>query len=169
MHVPLQLQGAGRFDNPDHYAALYAATEPAAAVGEAFGNLHTWSPAMFTRPKDELVRALVTFDAELRLIDLDDVAILGRLGLRPSDIVRRNQERTREVARRLWLEDHMRIRGLLWWSFYRPEWRPAMVWSRNLKNPEWFRSIRVINVEPLHIDHPTVRLAAAVLPRRVEP
>ncbi len=175
LHVPLELQGAGRFDNTGHYAALYAATEPAAAIGETFGNRHSWSEVMFARPKDDLVRCLVTFEAQVRLVDLvdlvdlDDLATLDELDLRPSDVVRRNQDRTQEVALRLWRTDHEDTHGLCWWSYYRPEWRPVMLWSRNLGDPAWFSEIEVVAVEPLRIDHPAVSLAASVLPRRLEP
>lgn len=165
LYVPVQLQGAGRFDNPEHYAALYTATEGAGAVAEVFGNRHTWTRSMFTRPKDELVRALVTLETTPRLVDLDDAATLQRLGLRPSDIVRRNQDRTREIALRLWLEDHQRVSGLAWWSYYRPEWELVMLWSKGLDQAEWFSGVRVTDVETLHLGHPAVRQAATDLPR----
>ena len=168
LYVPLDRQGVGRFDNPDHYAVLYTATEPAAAVGETLGNLHTWTPTLFTRPKDQFVRALITLEARPHLIDLDDASTLQRLALRPSDVVRRNQGKTREVALQLWLEDHEHVDGLEWWSYYRPEGQLVMLWSRRLKDPELFSSVEVVQVESLEVGHPVVELAATVLPRRVE-
>lgn len=165
MYVPVERQGAGRFDNPELYAALYTANEPAGAVAEVFGNRHTWTRTMFTRPKDELVRALVTLEAQPRLIDLDDPTTLQRLGLRPSDVVRRSPDRTREVARRLWREEHQRVSGLKWWSYYRPEWDVLMLWSKDLEHPAWFSDVQVTDVEILHLDHPAVQQAAVDLPR----
>lgn len=165
LYVPAALQGAGRFDNPDHYAALYTATEPAGAVAEVFGNRHTWTSAMFSRPKDELVRVLVTLETEPRLLDLDDTVTLQRLALRPSDVVRRNPERTREVALRLWREARRRVSGLRWWSYYRPEWDLVMLWSKGLDRAEWFGDVRVDAVETLHLEHPAIQQAAADLPR----
>lgn len=111
---------------------------------------------------------LVTLETQLRLIDLDDASALQRLALRPSDVVRRNLDKTREVALRLWLEDHEHVDGLQWWSYYRPEWRLVMLWSSSLKSPEWFSSVEAVRVESLEIGHPAVELAASVLPRRVE-
>ncbi len=52
LFVPLDRQGAGRFDNPHLYATLYLATTPQAAVGETFANLARWPDAELTRPKD---------------------------------------------------------------------------------------------------------------------
>lgn len=77
-------------------------------------------------------------------------------------------DKTREVALRLWLEDHEDVDGLEWWSYHRPEWRLVMLWSRILKDPEWFASVGTVHVESLEIGHPAVKLAATVLPRRVE-
>lgn len=168
LHVPARLQGAGRFDNPEHYAALYTATEPSGAVAEAFGSRHTWTAGMFTRPKDELVRVLATLEAgaaETRLVDLDDCATLGRLGLKPSEVVRRNPAATRELALRLWREDHAGIAGIRWWSYFRPEWDLVMLWSGELSDDAWFPDVEVVAVELLGLDHPAVREAAQALPR----
>lgn len=54
LHVPLDRQGHGRFDNPHRYAALYAATTDRAAVGETFGNLSRWTAATTDRLPREL-------------------------------------------------------------------------------------------------------------------
>lgn len=54
LHVPLDRQGHGRFDNPHRYAALYAATTDRAAVGETFGNLDRWTAATTDRLPREL-------------------------------------------------------------------------------------------------------------------
>lgn len=42
LHVAVDGQGQGRFDNPHRYVALYGSTATAGAVGEAFGNLARW-------------------------------------------------------------------------------------------------------------------------------
>ncbi len=165
LYVPLQRQGAGRFDNPGQYAALYTAAEANGAVAEVFGNRHTWTAAMFSRPKDDLVRVLAVLEVEPQLFDLDDCATLGRLRLRPSEVVCRNPERTQEVALRLWRQDHDDVAGLKWWSYYRPESSLAMLWSADLDRAEWFVDVEVAEVEPLHLEHAAVRQAATELPR----
>ena len=43
-------QGTGRWDNPHLTALMYLAEQPSGAVGEAFANLTSWSPRMFSFP-----------------------------------------------------------------------------------------------------------------------
>ncbi len=169
LYVPIDRQGGGRFDNPHRYAALYAAMSPQGAVGETFGNASVWIGAEVTRAKEGRPRCLVSFEipdaATLR--DLDDPRVLVSLGLRPSDVARRNRDHTQEIAQSLWLERATTpMLGLRWRSYWRPEWEEVVMWSDGT-NPPWFPSGSVVAVEELGIDHPAVVLAADVLPREL--
>lgn len=169
LHVPVDRQGHGRFDNPHRYAALYLATTARAAVGETFGNLSRWPKAEIERPREDRPRCLVryTLIGDRRPLDLDDPAALARLDLRPSDVVRRNRDRTQEIALTLFEErrDHGTV-GLRWWSYWRPEWAVVMLWSDGISPPR-FPDVSVESVEPLTVDHPAVRVAADRLPREL--
>ena len=171
LFVPLDRQGGGRFDNPHRYVAMYASTTPEGAVGESLGNNATWYESEVTRPKDGRPRCLVTIEVpdETRIADLDDARVLIELGLRPSDVVRRNRDRTQEVALRCWHEmPSTSIRGLQWWSYWRPEWHVSVIWSDGLDAP-WFPMVSVVEVEPMAFDLTAVVVAADVLPRELVP
>jgi hypothetical protein len=168
LSVALDRQGGGRFDNPHRYAALYAATTEQAAVGETFANSSTWLAEEVTRPKEGRPRCLVSLDLDLdatRLLDLDDAHTLVDLGLRPSDVARRNRDHTQEIAQSIWMgRPETDIRGLRWRSYWRVEWEVLMAWSDGLR-PPWFPFATVTAVEELRMDLPAVVLAADVLPR----
>lgn len=169
LYVPLDRQGGGRFDNPHRYAALYGSTTAQGAVGEAFGSYARWLPAEVTRTADGRPRCLVELEVpdDVQLVDLDDCQTLGDLGLRPSDVVRRDRDHTQEVALSVWLSmPNTYIRGFRWWSYWRPEWSVAVLWSDST-DPPWFPFAAVAGVEPLELDHPAVVLAAEVLPREL--
>lgn len=169
LFVPVDRQGGGRFDNPGHYAALYASTTPEAAVGETFGNYATWLGAEITRTKEGRPRCLLTFEIsdETQLVDFDDPAVLVALGLRPSDVVRRDRRHTQGVALRLWRDrGQSGYRGVQWWSYWRPEWTVVMLWSEATE-PPWFEDAEVIGVEELTVEHRAVVRAAESLPRYV--
>lgn len=122
------------------------------------------------RAKEGRPRCLVTFELsdDTILRDLDDPRALVELGLRPSDVVRRNRAHTQESAQALWLDmATTSTRGLRWWSYWRPEWEVVVVWSDDLNRP-WFPFATVVNVMELRIDHPAVALAADVLPREIQ-
>lgn len=166
--VPARYQGAGRADNPRHYRALYLSREPQAAIAEAFAELPTWTSQMFTPPSSGGALGLAGIEVpdEVSLVDLDNAATLHRLGLRPTDVVRRNRDRTQEVSLRLFLEE--RWDGLAWWSYWRPEWQMLVLWAP-VQDPEPFSGVaRLAHAEPLHLEHPAVRLAADVMRRPVQ-
>lgn len=159
-------QGHGRFDNPERYSALYLAHTPQAAVGEVFADLKVWTSNVFAYRRDDHRRCLVSFEADdaRRLLDLDDARTLQQLALRPTDVVRRNRDRTQEVALQLWIDRRCSGNaGVTWWSYWRPEWSVSMLWSEDLDNT--FEGIEVLDVEPLTIDHPSVEIAADLLLR----
>jgi hypothetical protein len=117
-------QGAGRWDNPDLYAAFYCAAEAEAAVGESFAHIATWSAAMLTFPLipgAERALGIYHFDEESHpLLDLDDPRALLDRGLRPTDVVIRNRPATQRVAREVYEEGDWA--GISWWSLHRPQW-----------------------------------------------
>ncbi len=169
LYVPLDRQGGGRFDNPHRYAALYVATTPQAAVGESLGNSSRWLEAEVTRPKEGRPRCLVELSIpdDTALLDLDDPGVLIGLAMRPSDVVRRNRDRTQEVAQSVWLNmDRSGVRGFRWWSYWRPEWSVAVLWSEGI-DPAHFPDVSVMAVTELRMDTPAVVLAADVLPREL--
>lgn len=169
LHVAVDRQGAGRFDNPHRYAALYASTTPEGAVGETLGNSATWIRAEVERPKDGRPRCLVhaTIPDGTAVLDLDDPRTLIDLALRPSDVVRRDRERTQEVALSVWSQRRQTgILGFRWWSRWRPEWVVVVLWSDGLE-PPWFPSATVAGVTELTVDHPAVVGAADALPREL--
>jgi hypothetical protein len=170
LYVARARQGAGRFDNPSHYAALYASAQPDGAVGEILGNHARVRPAMFVwQGREELRRHVVTLEvADPVLLDLDDAAVLTDLGVRPSDVVRRNREVTRRLALRRYLaRSETGEAGLSWWSYHHPDWRQVMLWSQD--DDTWFPHVEVADVAPLGIDHPDVVVAAETLRRPLVP
>ncbi len=170
LYIPLDRQGQGRFDNPHLYAALYASTSAQGAIGETFGNLSRWPATEVEREKCGQPRCLVRYDLPDGEVvrDLDDPLVLTELGIRPSDVVRRNRDHTQEVANAVW-QTHAttKVRGFSWWSYWRPEWTMVVLWSDGLGHP-YFPDLGVARIEPLTIDHPAVRVAADVLPRELE-
>jgi len=118
------VQGAGRWDNPSLYRAFYLAKSPEAAIAEAFGNLLTWTPAMFASPGlkgAERQLGTYSFDEEVSpIIDLDDAGVLFERGIRPTHVVIRDRVRTQMMAASIFEEG--KWSGIAWWSYHRPEW-----------------------------------------------
>lgn len=124
-------QGSGRWDNPELYTIWYLAHHPEAAIGEAFGNLSTWSPAMLDVPSLPGARralGVYHFDEEASpCLDLDNARELAKRALRPTHIVIRNRARTQAIAERVHGEH--RWAGIQWWSWYRPQWTLCALWD----------------------------------------
>lgn len=166
-------QGAGRVDNPSQYATLYLARSGAAACGEVFGDLQPIpASALVHRGRADVTRCLIRVHLPdtLTLIDYDDAAVLQERGVRPSDVVRRDREATQQLA----LGDFLRrrqsgARGVAWWSYHHPAWRPLALWSDELDDDRWFADVHAEQVEPLTLDHPELVVAAATLRRDLEP
>lgn len=167
LYVDPSRQGGGRADNPRHYQALYLSESPQGAVGEVFGNLAVWSQEMFAVPwltGASLALATLHADPPPEVLDLDDPSVLVTLGVKPTEVVGRDRERTQEIALSVWLEN--RWQGLRWWSWWRPAWRHQILWAPLDVADPW--PLTVAHVEPLHLQHPAVRLAAEMLRRRTE-
>lgn len=159
LHVPPQ--GGGRLDNPDLYSVLYASDAEAGAVAEAFGRFPEWTPAMLEGSPaiPGSFRAIGRYElAETAAVcDLDDAAQLVELHLRPSDVVSREYERTRDWARRIYRQ--AKWAGVRWWSYYDPRWSSFGVWDS--------RAVSVVDVRRLQLDDHAIREAARTISRRI--
>ncbi|MDQ2724360.1 MAG: RES domain-containing protein [Actinomycetota bacterium] len=149
-------QGKGRWDNPTLYTVMYLSASAEAAVGEAFGNLATWSPGMLGFPQIRgSVRSLGTFELNEEahpVIDLDDTSELAQRGIRPAHVVVRNRPRTQQIAADLFSEG--RWSGIQWWSYHRPQWTAIALWDLS--------GLKFRRVEDLR-GHPALDAAAKTL------
>ncbi|MGI8575192.1 MAG: hypothetical protein ACR2MA_07575 [Egibacteraceae bacterium] len=109
-------------------------------------------------------RALATFEVDPapNVLDLDDPKALLALKAKPTDVLGRDRERTRELALTVWLTQ--RWAGLRWWSWWRPGWRNQALWAELNATDPW--DLRLVDVERLDTAHSAVRLAAEFLRRR---
>jgi len=161
-------QTVGRWDNARLYATWYLSFSAAGAVGESFGNLGTWTDAMFETPfLPGAHRALGVFEVpdETPLIDLDDARVLAERDVHPSQVVIRDIAFTQPFAARVFAETDARgarrWAGIRWWSYHRPVWRNAALFD----TPDAPAPVTLSAVEPLDLDHPAVREAARMLLR----
>ncbi len=166
LHIDPAWQGQGRADNPSLYRALYFSESISGAVAETFGDLSVWSEEMFEVPflvdgRRALVRLEVDLPDEVR-IDLDDASILVQRGLRPTEVVGRNRDRTRQVAADLYLDG---IREIRWWSWWRPEWRNRVVLAPLADADPFVASVTVTQIEQLTLGSPAVAAASEMLRR----
>ncbi len=166
LHIDPSWQGRGRADNPILYRALYYSESTSGAVAESFGDLRSWSEEMFEVPfLDGGRRALVRLDVDLpdeQRIDLDDAAVLVARGLRPTEVVGRNRERTRQVAADLFADG---IREIRWWSWWRPEWRNRVLLAPLTDTTPFAAWTTVTDVEELTLASPAVAAASEMLRR----
>ena len=153
-------QGAGRWDNPDLYLAMYVASEPTSAVGERSPTCSRWYADMLPFPVlPGAERRLITYQLDEDahpLLDLDDAKALADRNLRPTEVAIRNRPRTQQIARRIHAEE--RWAGISWWSTHRPQWRVHVLWTAELE---------VMRVEGLP-GHPSVLDAARTLDKELD-
>ncbi len=153
-------QGRGRIDDPEHeYLVLYVGTDPAGCVAEVFGDFAVWTPALLDPPPamPSAVRALVEYDIDASLCDLDDPSRLVDLDLRPSQVVTHDRDATQRWARRVY--DRGTFDGISWWSRRDPRWTSCGIWD--------YAGACVEDVTVLtDLDEPAVAEAAGVLLRR---
>lgn len=153
-------QGAGRIDDPDHqYLVLYAGDSAAGAVAEALGRYPTWTADVLVPPPNNpagTVKALVKYEWDPAILDLDDPGTLQDWALRPSSVVSRDRAATQQWARSMHdTGDHA---GLSWWSYYEPQWTSYGLWDRS--------GLSVVGEpEVLLLSHPAVQEAASVIRR----
>lgn len=120
----------GPIDNPEAYDVLYCSSTPEGAISETFGRIPEWNADMLARA-DGRRYALATFEMHgsvERVYDLDDAQHLVDRSLRPSQVVTRNRDKTQAWALRIF--EQRSYDGISWWSYYKPEWLSAALWTR---------------------------------------
>ncbi len=154
-------QRGGRIDNPTLYKIFYASDAAAGAIAEAFGRFPEWTPAILegSPSLEGGVRALARYRLpdEVRICNLDDPEQLRQLGLRPSDVVSRDYERTRAWARRIFETGSWA--GVRWWSYYDPRWASLGLWD--------VTGLTLEEVRPLRLDEPALLEAGRTIARRI--
>lgn len=164
LHIPPQ--GRGRVDNPEHYRAYYAAREPEAAVAEVLGATEPGPIGVQSLRGSPLIAgsvlalATVELPSQQRLCDLDDPKELLARNLRPSRVITRNRQVSQAWALVIFRERRAtRYAGVSWWSYYESSWTSVAVWKAS--------ALKLVEVQPLTLDHPAVRSAARVLKRPI--
>lgn len=159
MYLPAN-QGAGRWDNPDHYLTMYVATSPEAAIGETFAAHAVWTREVLIPPRlNGAVRRLGIYETSAGghpPLDLDDAAMLLERSVRPSQVVIRDRERTQQIALDAFLEG--RWSGVKWWSMHWPEWVLQALWEHDI--------VKLVEVQDVPGEH--AHRAAETLARTYE-
>jgi hypothetical protein len=153
-------QGSGRIDDPDRdYLVLYVGDSPEGAIAEALGSYSIWRSEVLDPPPGTpagTVKALVKYEGDAAILDLDDPGALQDWSLRPSSLVSRDRASTQQWARSMY--DTGDYAGLSWWSFYEPRWASYGLWDVS--------GLSVAgSPEALTISHPAVQDAAALIRR----
>ena len=155
-------QGAGRVDDPEHqYTVLYVGDSAEGAAAEAFGRFPVWTSAILAPPPSApqgTVKALVKYEGNPAILDLDEPQVLQNWSLRPSSVVSKDRAATQLWARSMY--DTGDYAGLSWWSYYDPRWASYGLWDVS--------GLRAAGTpEALTIDHPAVENAASLIRRTV--
>lgn len=155
-------QGAGRVDDPDHdYLILYVGDSAEGAIAEAFGSYSAWRPEILDPPPAApagTVKALVRYEGDPAILDLDDPGVLQDWALRPSSVVSRDRASTQQWARSMYETGD--YAGVSWWSFYEPRWASYGLWDTS--------ALTVVGTpEVLTLSHPAVEEAAALIRRAI--
>jgi len=156
---PRELQGTGRHDNPDRYGCLYLSESSMSAVAEAlvpFRGTGELSQRMLVRANLPLTLAQIDCADDERLIDLDDPEVLTRTRLRPSEVATKARAVTQLYAARIF-NTHPAAVGLRWWSTLEASLTNFTLYDR--AGP----ILRLIDVEPLTLEHSATREAADLL------
>lgn len=152
---PRPFQGEGRHDNPDLYACLYLADRPVSCIVEQFAPFRGQRLIASMLQRRGLPLALCSLELadSVALIDLDDPRQLSRERLRPSLVATRDRTVTQPQARQLY-HRHPQLGGLRWWSSWEAQWVNVTLFDRAA------RTMRLVAVEGLTLDHPAVVDAA---------
>jgi len=73
------------------------------------------------------VKALMKYEGDPAILDLDDPRLLQDWSLRPSTVVSRDRATTQQWARSIY--DTGDYAGVSWWSFYEPRWASLGMWD----------------------------------------
>ena len=103
-----------------------------------------------------LASARLSASARADIADLCDPDELARRRLRPDTIASRDYQRTRAIAEALYEDGKT---GLRWWSAFSGDWHTIVAFCGRLGGA----GLVFREAEPLGLDHPVVRTAAAEL------
>ncbi len=164
LYVPRHIQGANRHDNPREYGAIYASRTARSAVAEWLRRLRG-GPLVgrdLQRPDGARMALAALDDAPVTgLVDLDDPRNLVARELRPSGVATRDRRRTRRLALGIFEEGGD---GFEWWSTIEASWINVTLFAERALQ----RLTLAAEPEPLALDQPAVRDAAAALGVRIE-
>jgi hypothetical protein len=155
---PRIYQGDGRHDNPDVYGCLYLADREVSCVVEQLAPFRgrRLVPGSLARRGLPLALAAIELPDGAELVDLDDPAVLGRHGLRPSRVATRERAVTQPQALALY-EAHPAAAGLRWWSVFEALWANVTLFDRAAP------SLRLADVRRLELADGAVTAAADFL------
>lgn len=163
LYVERSLQGSGRHDNPNLFAALYASRHPESAVAERMKWFQgrTLTNDHFRRADGRAYALAALDDGGLDdVVDLDDPRELLRLGLRPSHVATRDRPVTQRIALTVFEE---MAAGLQWWSTIEASWPNVTLFAERTVD----RLVVSGTAEPLSVDHAMVVAAAEFLDVRL--
>jgi hypothetical protein len=164
--LPVGVQTGGRFDLPDVPTLYLALDEPAHALAEVLqplrgkrqvrpGHLRRKAPSGVYHPQ-AIVETWLPDAVFSSLPDLGDPATLVRHAIRPDDLASHDRTVTQGISRRM---HDAGFPGFRWWSAFRGEWHVAVLYMDRVDRFE----IQYGPPSPLHIAHPLVAEAAAIL------
>lgn len=157
--VPRTFQGTARHDAPDHYGCLYVAEDPVSAVAETlapFRGTGDLDDGLLVRSGRRLALAELELDDAAALVDLDDPAVLGAEGLRPSVVATSHRSVTQAYALSIF-EARRDVVGLRWWSTLEASWINVTLFDR------CHGRLEAVGARPLKIDDEPVTVAARQL------
>jgi hypothetical protein len=152
-------QGQGRFD-VQRSLVVYLAESPEHAVAEKLqGYRGRVLREPHLRPAGHglaLASARLSASARADIADLCDPDELARRRIRPDTLASRDYRRTRAIAEALY--EDLRA-GLRWWSAFSGDWHTIVAFCGRLGGA----GLVFGEPEPLGLNHPVVRTAAAEL------
>ena len=151
-------QGMGRFD-VQRSLVVYLAESPEHAVAEKIQGYRgrvLREPHLRPAGHDLALVSARLAAASADITDLCDPDELARRRLRPDTIASRDYQRTRAIAESLYEDGKT---GLRWWSAYSGDWHTVVAFCGRLGGA----GLVFGEPEPLGLDHPVVRTAAAEL------
>src|SRR2546428_2264686 len=127
-------QGDGRHDNPDAYGCLYLAEQAVSAVVEQLARFRgsVLVPQVLVRRGLPLALATIELAGRLRIVDLDDPAVLAAHALPPSRVATRRRDLTQPQALGLYRRG---AAGIRWWSTFESLWTNVTVVDRLADRP----------------------------------
>ena len=158
--------GKNRVDPPvvGQYRVLYAGSDPAGCIAEAFGRFDVWDrtliesdPATPLLPGSRFALATYELPDDVAILDLDDAQTLLEWQLHPSQVVSRDRNVTQAWAARMYAAGA--YGGVRWWSYYDSGWSSVGLWDVTRLTP--LGEPRV-----LRIDDADIARAAGTIVRR---